>query len=508
MDIVFKARKGMVIENIPVKTEKTAIVIVDMWNYHWCRTWLGRAGAMVPRMNCVLSVARELGIKIVHAPTDVANSYAGYLQRERMAALPQCRLPHLDLSTWPSEELMNSLPEPPWWEGDMCGGTLKCKPNYGENKIDPSLEIHQDDWISASGQDVYNLCSAFGIENLIYMGGATNICLFKKPEGMLNMSAAGLNCIIARDLTEAHSSGSDSSALDRNTDEVVGYIEKYLGPSVDLVKSFTELGIWKEVWTVDPVLKMPWGLKDYPHYFEDFINVTMSFPHMPEAEIRYTTDGSEPTSLSGIYSGPVRVDGTAVLRSAAFSGGKRVSIESEAHYLRIPKTPPMPDVFLSQMQPLWATVRAQIPWWSHPELGTRQPPVRDRSYDGTPLILREVEYKKGIGVNSPSQMLFDIKPEYGYFVACAGVCESLLKKDLGREIAAFAKVNFKIFIDGKLIAESRTMTISEIPWRFFVKIPDGGRVISLVTTTPSECGSHNLGNWVNAGFLLKKENDM
>ena len=52
-------------------------------------------------------------------------------------------------------------------------------------------------------------------------------------------------------------------------------------------------------------------------------------------------------------------------------------------------------------------------------------------------------------------MVYEIKEDYDTFVALAGVCESMLENDLGREIAALAKVVFKIFIDGKLIAESR-----------------------------------------------------
>lgn len=107
-------------------------------------------------------------------------------------------------------------------------------------------------------------------------------------------------------------------------------------------------------------------------------------------------------------------------------------------------------------------------------------------------------------MDSPSQMVYEIKEDYDTFAALAGVCESMLENDLGREIAALAKVVFKIFIDGKLIAESRTMTISEAPWRFNIKIPSGSRTISLVTTSPIEGGAYNLGNWVNAGFLVKR----
>ena len=489
-------------ERIPLDPTKTAVVIVDMWNYHWCRTWVGRACAMIPRMNRVLDVARRMGMRVIHAPTDVANTYAGWEQRERMAALPQRPIPGLELWTWPSEERMRGLPEPPWWDGEMCAGAFACVPNYGEYKLHPELVIHPDDWISASGQDVYNLCARDGIENLIYVGGATNICLVRKPEGMINMSAAGLRCLLARDVTEAHSVGPDSEALDRNTAVAVRYVERHIAPSLDIVEAFREAGAWRDEWIVDQVLVSPWGHPSHPQLFEASLEVTMSVPRLPGARVRYTLDGGEPTATSRAYTGPVRITETTVLRATAFRDDRQVARVSDSHYLRIPPAPPAPTVHLSDLEPVWATVRAHIPWWVHPEQGTAQPPVRDRAYDGTPLTNRGASYERGMGVDTPSQMVFELRPAYRRFVALAGVCESLLSRDLGRETAAFAQVVFRVFVDGKWVAESRLMTISEVPWRFNVEIPAHSRVISLVTTSPIEGGTFNLANWLNAGFLV------
>ncbi|MCX6926610.1 MAG: hypothetical protein NT154_25890, partial [Verrucomicrobia bacterium] len=51
-----------------VASTNVAIVMIDFWNYHWCATWVGRAGVMIPRMNQALIEARKLGMTIVHAP--------------------------------------------------------------------------------------------------------------------------------------------------------------------------------------------------------------------------------------------------------------------------------------------------------------------------------------------------------------------------------------------------------------------------------------------------------
>jgi hypothetical protein len=63
-------------------------------------------------------------------------------------------------------------------------------------------------------------------------------------------------------------------------------------------------------------------------------------------------------------------------------------------------------------------------------------------------------------------------------------------------------VIFKVFIDGVMMAESPVMRISQEPWRFDVKIPEGSRHINIVCM---DAGSRNIldyGNWVDAGFVV------
>ena len=50
--------------------KETAIIICDMWNQHWCKGATERVAEMAPFMNNVVSIAREKGVLIVHAPSD------------------------------------------------------------------------------------------------------------------------------------------------------------------------------------------------------------------------------------------------------------------------------------------------------------------------------------------------------------------------------------------------------------------------------------------------------
>src|SRR5262249_60295143 len=54
------------------------------WPDHPCTIAPRRAGALGPRMNQVLSAARDRGVTIIFAPSETMNVYAGSPHRKRM----------------------------------------------------------------------------------------------------------------------------------------------------------------------------------------------------------------------------------------------------------------------------------------------------------------------------------------------------------------------------------------------------------------------------------------
>ena len=75
-------RRGPKTGEIELTKEKVdpahvGIVVVDMWNFHWCKTSTQRVGALVPRMAAVLRAAHQMCMTIFWCPSDVADNYAG-----------------------------------------------------------------------------------------------------------------------------------------------------------------------------------------------------------------------------------------------------------------------------------------------------------------------------------------------------------------------------------------------------------------------------------------------
>ena len=256
---------------------------------------------------------------------------------------------------------------------------------------------------------------------------------------------------------------------------------------------------------MDPVRIAPWGTPVRPHLFEKEITVTLTAPWQPQAMICYTFDGSEPTATSIRYTGSFKVTATTHLRTAAFENGRPVCLPSEGYFARLDAIPPKPDVHLSDLKPLRAVGPGHSPASTdHRFSPVSSPPQKDLSNRRAPLRLRGIAHAKGLGVHAPNQMVFELKPEYARFVALAGVDEHILDVNLGSNLAKYPSVVFKAFIDGKLMAASPVMRISEQPWRFDVAIPGGSKRLSLIATDAGDGNREDLANWVEAGFMLKK----
>lgn len=66
--------------------------------------------------------------------------------------------------------------------------------------------------------------------------------------------------------------------------------------------------------------------------FGGYVTVRIEAPMEPEAEIRYTLDGSEPTMASPLYTGPFDLRSSATVKAVAFARGKSPSFVSSAAY--------------------------------------------------------------------------------------------------------------------------------------------------------------------------------
>ncbi len=487
---------------------KIGVVIVDMWNFHANMTAAERVTAMAPRMNRALHCARKLQMPILWCPTDVAGQYVGTPQRERAMAQPT---PTTRAHKPAGRQLGRCKFRLPG-SGGFCGvgnsGALGANAGYGWDGMCPDLVIEDSDYLAQGEGEVTTILANHGVTHIIYMGVHTNMCVFRKVEGIIKMHYYGFECMLARDLNDSGGNYDPAQGIhpDMCTKAGNAITERHGVATINMIDEMRKAGQWDDEWVVDKVSITPWGRRTRACQFEDTVTVTLNNPWLVDAEIRYTLDGSDPDPQSTLYEKPLTLRDTTTLRTAAFRDGQRVSLFSDGYFSRLGPMPPKPDVYLDTLRPMGRPLPEKYAdWWWIPRV--------NESFKGKPLRMRDVVYEKGVGMRAPGNLRYQLAPEYDRFVARVGVDDNLMiepapsypeKTTNGRLVAMHGSTRFHIYIDGRLAAESPVMRVGHEPWRFDVKIQTGARIINLSTTDAGSRSAYDLGNWVDAGFVVRE----
>jgi hypothetical protein len=315
------------------------------------------------------------------------------------------------------------------------------------------------------------------------------------------MYGAGLETVFARDLSFAMTAYDPAKSYTPSTGNVQATddLERAGIPTTSFVDALRRLNLWNEKWITEPVRITPAGTVNRPYFFEKTVTISLDAPYLPGAVIRFTLDGTEPKASSPRYDHAFVLQKTTTLRTAAFRKDKKVSLDGQAYFILLPPFPPPPDVPVTAVRPVTDLYGGVNPVYA----ACLWQPVEGRSYEGKPLRIRERTFGNGLGMRAPAYIRFDLNPGWKRFVALAGIDDNMLDNQLGRNIAMYPDIIFKVFIDGRLAAESPAMRISQEPWRFNVAIPAGSRQIVLVCDDKGKKSPYNLGNWVDAGFCME-----
>lgn len=473
-----RANKQPVERHEKIDPRHVGIVLIDLWDYHWCMTCSQRVASMVPRVNRAFDGARKLGVQIVFAPTNGIGPYEDWPQRKAANAMPD--------HEWPTLSEVKLTAGGGCGGPCMCGPGIDCKLNYGMKGMAPGLHIDERDLIVRGTREMFNVCRERGLTHLIYCGTATNMCVVGKPEAAGTMSRLGINCLVSRDLTDPF--GYPPGLAQKGSIE---FIESQNVPSIDVIDLLRELKMWDDSVPVDPVEIRPWGKIDRPYFFDDKLQVFLEQPRQKDVEIRYTVDGSAPNAASSLYQDAVLIDNTTMVKAQAFRGGNAIGLPSDAYFVkRLPK-PPKPDLRLWEIEPLEVHKSAEA---KQSELDIPLPAWGSQ--------IRETRYGRGIAQHAPASVIYEIKPPYQRFVAFAGIDDMVLGRNLGETLAAYPSVVFKVYVDEKLAAESPVMRVSQPPWHFDVPLPKGSKRLKLEVTDAGDGSRLDQALWPDSGFVI------
>ena len=209
-----------------VPAAKSALLICDMWDKHWCTAATQRFDALAKRMAPVVERARKAGVQILHCPSETMGFYADTPQRRRMQLAPKVPMPRplpLRDHAYPISALTNG----------GCDCQPPCRQHKAWTRQTPRIRIAEPDGISDNGEEVYRFLKQQGIETLIVVGVATNMCVMGRSFGIKPMSRWGVRCILVRDLTDTMYVSKDPPHVshDAGTALMVEHIERHWCPS-------------------------------------------------------------------------------------------------------------------------------------------------------------------------------------------------------------------------------------------------------------------------------------
>jgi nicotinamidase-related amidase len=220
--------------------ERTAVIVIDMWDDHWCKSAAGRVVELAPAMDEALKIARQKGMFVIHAPSTCTEFYKDTPQRRRAieAKFSPTPKPLTEKERWGTKWNYPDAarePELPIDDSDMgCDCREKCEISAPWKRQIDLIEIAPDDAITDNGQETWNLLAERGSDNVIIMGVHLNMCVLGRPFAIRQMVYHGKNVVLVRDMTDTMYDPRMPPKVSHfeGTRLMVGHVERHWCPSI------------------------------------------------------------------------------------------------------------------------------------------------------------------------------------------------------------------------------------------------------------------------------------
>ena len=214
-------------EPLELDAARTALLLCDVWDHHWCRGAVERLELMLPQIDATARAARDLGMLVVHAPSGTMQAYADHPARKRVLQAPPVPVP---------KELPH--PDPP----HPIDGS-----DSSDTADDPGRERgrwtrqHAGVWIDperdAIGDDGHELLAHYrqrGIGNVFVAGVHTNMCVLMRSFAIKQLVRWGIPVYLVRDLTDCMYNPARPPYVSHaaGLELAVSYIEQFWCPSI------------------------------------------------------------------------------------------------------------------------------------------------------------------------------------------------------------------------------------------------------------------------------------
>ena len=215
-------------EPLALEPARTALLLCDVWDRHWCRGAEERLELLLPQIDATARAARGLGMLVVHAPSDTMEWYADHPARRRALQAPPVAVP---------EERPHPDPPQPIDGRDSSDtggdpaprGTRRWTRQHAGVRIDPERDVISDD-----GRELLACYRQRGIDTVLVAGVHTNMCVLDRSFAIKQMVRWGMPVYLVRDLTDCMYNPARAPYVSHaaGLELAVSYIEQFWCPSV------------------------------------------------------------------------------------------------------------------------------------------------------------------------------------------------------------------------------------------------------------------------------------
>ena len=216
------------------RPNQTAVIVIDVWDKHWCDGANRRVAGMAPRFAAFVDALRARGVFVIHAPSDTMKTYEGTPARKLAQSAPAAEVPDKTTFKW---NYLDPAAEGQLPVDDSDGGCdcqPQCKTHIAWKAQHPAIPIKDGDAVTDNGREVWNLLQQRRIDNVVVCGVHTNMCVLGRPFGIRQLTRLGKNVALVRDLTDTmyNPRMRPFVAHEKGTDLVIEHVEKHWAPTI------------------------------------------------------------------------------------------------------------------------------------------------------------------------------------------------------------------------------------------------------------------------------------
>ena len=225
--------------------EKTAVVVCDAWDAHWCRAADTRMRQLIPAIDQFLTAARQRGMLIVHSPSGTLGFYQEHPARHRVLSACGNSFSASDKHLWLYRNPEHEPPLPIDDSDGGCGCNPRCEPEKVFTRQSAGIGIEDTDIISTDGQELSAIFDQLSIKRVLILGFHLNMCILGRSFGIRQWVQLGQQVELVSDLTDViynpacHPFVTTAEALEL----VISHIETYLCPSVSSSEVLSEVSV-------------------------------------------------------------------------------------------------------------------------------------------------------------------------------------------------------------------------------------------------------------------------